>query len=75
MGEPERREMQLPGHNTGGLKCGHCGESLSTVAHVKSEGGFRVRRRMCDACKQVNITMERVVNTYQTKKYFSDDGE
>ena len=62
--------MQLP-DGTGGLKCGHCGERLASVSKVTNEGGFKVRRRMCECCGQVNITMERVVNTYQVRRYFS----
>ena len=61
----DRRQVDLPG-----LKCGNCGEVLPRCDETIKMPGLTVRDRRCPKCGCNNRTAERVISTYEVKKYF-----
>jgi len=68
----EHREFQLP---DSGLTCGECGTVLPRVSRTITTPGFITRERICPACKKINTTSERVINTRDRRGYFSSHCE
>jgi hypothetical protein len=63
------REFILPGS---GLKCGECNSILPIVNRTIKTPGFVTRERRCPNCGKINTTSERVINTRNKKRKFSD---
>jgi transcriptional regulator NrdR family protein len=50
-----------------GLRCGNCGEVLTSVEDSRRTEGLIIRRRYCQ-CGHVNETIERVIGSHALQR-------